>query len=261
VITYIVPDGFQVPSVGQDAISIPPEGDEANAANLTTARTVETELKPAEGCDEGDDCARARRRDKEATKSALLEAAVETFAARGFDGATTKEVAARAGVNEGLIQRYFAHGEVGGKAGLLQAIVGGVCGERLTACRMAPSADCPETEITQFLKHEVEQAQTNRDLLRVMLSRALVDPELARTMKQHYSQSRIPLLVERLRPYQADGRLDPAVDLQTLAETIAVFAFGLGFMQQLVFAEDQAHLDILVASTAETIMRGAAAPA
>ncbi|HVY98244.1 MAG TPA: TetR/AcrR family transcriptional regulator [Dongiaceae bacterium] len=220
---------------------------------------MELEPKQADGCDEGDECARARRRDKEATKCALIEAAVATFAARGFDGATTKEVAARAGVNEGLIQRYFAHGNMGGKAGLLQAILGGLCGERLTACRMKPAADGPTAEITQFLQHEIEQAQSNRDLLRVMLSRALVDPDLAQSMKQHYSQSRIPFLIERLRPFQADGRLDPAVDLQALAETIAVFAYGLGFMQQLVFAEDRTRLDALVASTAETIMRGASA--
>jgi AcrR family transcriptional regulator len=220
---------------------------------------MDTELKPAESCDDGDECARAKRRDKEATKSALLEAAVETFAARGFDGATTKEVAARAGVNEGLIQRYFAHGEVGGKAGLLQAILGGLCGARLTACRMAPPADSPETEIAYFLKHEVEQAQSNRDLLRVMLSRALVDPALGQSMKQHYTETRIPFLIDRLRPHQADGRLDPAVDLRTLAETVSVFAYGLGFMQQLVFAEDKARLDTLVASTAATLIRGAAA--
>lgn len=220
---------------------------------------MDTELKPAEGCDEGDDCARAKRRDKEATKSALLEAAVETFAARGFDGATTKEVAARAGVNEGLIQRYFAHGDVGGKAGLLQAILGGLCGARLTACRMAPAADSPETEIAYFLKHEVEQAQSNRDLLRVMLSRALVDPALGQSMKQHYAATRIPFLIDRLRPHQAEGRLDRAVDLKTLAETVSVFAYGIGFMQQLVFAEDKAHLDALVASTAATLVRGAAA--
>jgi AcrR family transcriptional regulator len=220
---------------------------------------MELEPKQADGCDEGDECARARRRDKEATKCALIEAAVATFAARGFDGATTKEVAARAGVNEGLIQRYFAHGNMGGKAGLLQAILGGLCGERLTACRTKPAADGPTVEITQFLQHEIEQAQSNRDLLRVMLSRALVDPDLAQSMKQHYSQSRIPFLIERLRPFQADGRLDPAVDLQALAETIAVFAYGLGFMQQLVFAEDRTRLDALVASTAETIMRGASA--
>jgi len=210
------------------------------------------------GADEGD-CSQAKRRDKEATKGALLEAAVAVFAERGYDGATTKEVAARAGVNEGLIQRYFAHGDVGGKAGLLDAIVGGLCGQRLTACRMAPAADSPETEIALFLKHEVEQAQSNRDLLRVMLSRALLDPTLARTMKQHYNDSRIPFLIARLAPHQEAGRLDAKIDLAALAETIAVFAFGLGFMQQLVFAEDKDRLETLAASTAATIIRGASA--
>lgn len=218
---------------------------------------MDLEPKHGEGCDEGDECARARRRDKEATKGALLEAAVQVFAERGFDGATTKEVAARAGVNEGLIQRYFAGEGIGGKAGLLHAILGGLCGARLTNCRAAPPAGCLKTELTTFLEHEVEQAKSNRDLLRVMLSRALVDPAMARSMKQHYQDSRIPFLIERLRPYQGNGQIDAGVDLATLAETVAVFAFGLGFMQQLVFAEDPARLQALLASTAETIMRGA----
>src|SRR3546814_6908183 len=53
-----------------------------------------------------------RRRDKAATKQALLAAAGEVFAERGYDAATTREVAQQAGVNEKLIQRYF-----GGKEG------------------------------------------------------------------------------------------------------------------------------------------------
>src|SRR5688500_8618980 len=128
----------------------------------------------------GEPCLIARRRDKEATKKALLGAAVAVFASRGFDGATTKEVATRAGVNEGLIQRYF-----GGKAGLLQAIVGNMCGERLTACRLAPPSDDLRTEIATVLRHEIMQAQENRDFMRVLLSRALVDAELAATLKAH----------------------------------------------------------------------------
>jgi AcrR family transcriptional regulator len=194
---------------------------------------------------------KTRRHDKAATKRALLEAAVEVFAAHGFDGATTRDVAARAGVNEGLIQRYF-----GGKAGLLEAIVGGLCSEKATACRLAPSCGCLETEITLFLKHEVAQAGANRNFMRVLLSRAIVDPDLARMMKQHYKTSRLPVLVERLRVFQAEGKLDAATDLEKLAATMAAFAFGLAFMQQVVFAEDSDYLDAILASTAQTIVRG-----
>lgn len=212
----------------------------------------------AAGCPKdaaGDPCAVARRRDKEATKKALLAAAVEVFAQRGFDGATTKEVATRAGVNEGLIQRYF-----GGKAGLLQAIVGNMCGERLTACRMAPPSHNLKTEIATVLRHEIMQANANRDFLRVFIARALVDPDLAATLKAHYKDNRMPQLVKRLKHFQADGTLDPAVDLETLAATITTFAFGLGFMQQVVLSEDPIYLEGIIDSIAETVVKGTATP-
>jgi AcrR family transcriptional regulator len=195
-------------------------------------------------------CAVARRRDKEATKKTLLAAAVEVFAQRGFDGATTREVATRAGVNEGLIQRYF-----GGKAGLLQAIVGNMCGERLTACRAAPPSASLKAEIATVLRHEIMQADANRDFLRVFISRALVDPDLAASLKAHYKDSRMPHLVERLRHFQKDGSLDPAVDLETLAATITTFAFGLGFMQQVVLSEDPKYLDGMIDQIAATMVK------
>jgi len=203
------------------------------------------------GCSEP--CLVARRRDKEATKKALIAAAVAVFAERGFDGATTKEVAARAGVNEGLIQRYF-----GGKAGLLQAIVGNMCGERLTACKAAPPSESLKAEIATVLRHEILQADANRDFLRVFISRALVDPALAASLKAHYKESRMPHLVHRLEHFKADGTLDPAVDLEQLAATITTFAFGLGFMQQVVLSEDPKYLDGMIDGIAETVVKGTA---
>jgi AcrR family transcriptional regulator len=208
------------------------------------------------GCNEP--CLVARRRDKAATKQALIAAAVAVFAERGYDGATTREVAARAGVNEGLIQRYFAEGSVGGKAGLLQAIVGNMCGERLTACKAAPPSDSLKAEIATVLRHEILQADANRDFLRVFISRALVDPALAASLKAHYRESRMPHLVHRLEHFRRDGTLDPAVDLDQLAAIITTFAFGLGFMQQVVLSEDPKYLEGMIDGIAETLVRGTA---
>ena len=210
---------------------------------------------------DGDDCTVARRRDKEATKKALSAAAVAVFAERGFDGATTKEVAARAGVNEGLIQRYFAVGNVGGKAGLLQAIVGNMCGERLTACKAAPPSESLKAEIATVLRHEILQADANRDFLRVFISRALVDADLAASLKAHYKESRMPQLVHRLEHFRKDGSLDPAVDLDQLAAMITTFALGLGFMQQVVLSEDPKVLDAMIDTIADTVVKGTAAKA
>jgi TetR/AcrR family transcriptional regulator len=58
------------------------------------------------------------RRDPEATRRALLEAAAALFAERGYDGVATEEVAARAGVNKALISYHFR-----GKRGLYVAVL------------------------------------------------------------------------------------------------------------------------------------------
>lgn len=48
-----------------------------------------------------------RKRDAAATRAAILTAAQGLFAARGYERATVREIAARAGVNQALLFRYF----------------------------------------------------------------------------------------------------------------------------------------------------------
>jgi TetR/AcrR family transcriptional regulator len=50
------------------------------------------------------ECGRIRRRNR----ALILEAAEEVFAAKGFDGATTAEIAARAGLPKANLHYYFA---------------------------------------------------------------------------------------------------------------------------------------------------------
>ncbi|MFG3521927.1 TetR/AcrR family transcriptional regulator [Nocardia nova] len=58
-----------------------------------------------------------RRRDAERSRQALLDAGLDEFSAKGFDGARVQDIAARAGVNKQLITYYF-----GGKEGLYREI-------------------------------------------------------------------------------------------------------------------------------------------
>jgi AcrR family transcriptional regulator len=48
-----------------------------------------------------------RRRDADATKRALLDAAASLFSERGYERATVRAIAARAEVNQALLFRYF----------------------------------------------------------------------------------------------------------------------------------------------------------
>jgi len=61
-----------------------------------------------------------RRRDAAATREALLGAARELFATRGFERTTVRDIAAAAGVNQALLFRYF-----GSKEELLGAVLAG----------------------------------------------------------------------------------------------------------------------------------------
>ncbi|WP_328617552.1 TetR/AcrR family transcriptional regulator [Amycolatopsis sp. NBC_00355] len=54
---------------------------------------------------------RARRRDAAATREALLMAARTLLSEHGVEGTSTRDVAARAGVNQALVYRYFGSKE------------------------------------------------------------------------------------------------------------------------------------------------------
>lgn len=48
-----------------------------------------------------------RDRRKEATRAAILQAALQIFSEHGFNGASTRDIAARAGVNHALIKYHY----------------------------------------------------------------------------------------------------------------------------------------------------------
>jgi len=50
---------------------------------------------------------RTRSEQREATRERIVEAALEAFAAKGFHGASTRDIAERAGTNQGLITYHF----------------------------------------------------------------------------------------------------------------------------------------------------------
>jgi len=54
---------------------------------------------------------RRRRRDPEGNRAAIIEAARQAFAERGYARTTLREIAGRAGVTHGLITRHFASKE------------------------------------------------------------------------------------------------------------------------------------------------------
>lgn len=69
----------------------------------------------------------------EDTRRRILEAALDIFATEGYEGASTRQLAERAGVNLPAIQYYF-----GSKEGLYRAVIGDIVDQ--TKTHMAPLA-------------------------------------------------------------------------------------------------------------------------
>ncbi|QRP48055.1 TetR/AcrR family transcriptional regulator [Amycolatopsis sp. FDAARGOS 1241] len=93
----------------------------------------------------------ARRRDAAATKVALLDAAEELFAERGFDRTTVRDIASRAGANQALLFRYF-----GSKEALFEAVMarGGFAQLEATP---------PERLFGETLRNLLEDSSERRD--------------------------------------------------------------------------------------------------
>ena len=90
-----------------------------------------------------------RKRDVDATKSVILAAAKRAFTAKGFDAAGVRDIAADAGVNIALINRYF-----GSKEGLfMEAVVPEIHfddlihGDRSTFGQRAAEYFCNKTHV------------------------------------------------------------------------------------------------------------------
>ncbi len=183
---------------------------------------------------------------------ALIEAGTAVFAEKGYDAATTREVAERAVCSEGLIHRYF-----GGKRGLLLAILQqkGATISELMRAEIAESDDL-RTELHDIMRHALTFMWEQRDFMRVSSTRAIIDPEVARVISTSINDGRVALVRERLARHQAAGRIRNAVDIQAIAESIAGIGFESGFFWQVVFAKGHDAVHQMVQEFVEIVARG-----
>jgi AcrR family transcriptional regulator len=193
---------------------------------------------------------RGKVRDREERKRALLSAANKLFASRGYDATTTREIAACAGCAEGLIHRYF-----NGKAGLLLDLIRSrVSQEVVDLGDKLPLADTIEEEILQIVKWEVDHLWADRDFLRVIIPRALVDPALGPVVSKIGPAERAKAIAKRLRRYP-ESRTLPDQELEVLADFLGIMGFMFGFQRPVVLGHDCARARQAAVSIARLLTR------
>jgi AcrR family transcriptional regulator len=192
------------------------------------------------------------KRDKEFRRLCLIDAATAVFAERGYDCATTREIAERAGCAEGLIHRYFS-----GKRGLLLAILearGGQVQQDFVAA--LPDRSTVEEEIKQILLWHLENMWERRDFMRVAVSQATIDSEVGRTINEGAHNERVRLTKEKLRRHQREGRIRLGVDLEAIAQALTGLGFALGFSFQVSLGQDRRLARRIAIEAAAEISRG-----
>ncbi len=193
-----------------------------------------------------------RKRDKEASKKALVEAAIKVFSEMGYDAATTREIAKRAKISEALIQRYFD-----GKSGLLLEVirVWMIENEKNRISSM-PLADNLRAELEQLVRFSDRHNTEQRDVIRVSISRAIVDRNLASQIGKVVLEKDVPAVEARLMHFKKLGQIKESVNLKEIAHAILSSTFVLGFIGADVFGFDKEHMNSVAATVAELIAKG-----
>ncbi|WP_353827860.1 TetR family transcriptional regulator [Agromyces sp. SYSU T0242] len=155
-----------------------------------------------------------RRPGRSTTRDELVEAARHEFAERGVDGATTRRIAARAGVDPGMIRHHF-----GSKAGLWQAVLELPFDPfRLTApVRQAPPEEVARVLLSTLLGHWEGPLGAG---FRAMLRSAVQDPGYADGVRRFLLARAIMPVVRRVAPESREGGADP----ERLAERASLAA-------------------------------------
>ena len=184
-----------------------------------------------------------RPRNREATEAALIAAATEVFAERGFDAATTKGIAQRAGYSEGLIQAYFQ-----GKEGLLLAVIQseGAAPDEVAAFCARPLRATIEEDARETMRFSIAILARRSAGLRIVFARGLRDPAFMGEFARIIVRSAIvDGLERRFVDYRAQGKTREDLDPRVAAELLMSLGFDLGFVRKELFPVSPTEAELL----------------
>jgi AcrR family transcriptional regulator len=135
----------------------------------------------------------------------LLEAALRVFEEVGSRGATTRRIAAEAGVNEVTLFRLF-----GSKAALLATALHASMG-RTPGGHLPAEPEDPAAELVAWVTERMRGLRERRDVIRTCMAEMQQAPEMAGPVTEGPAHTARELSAYLLR-LQAVGLADPAVN-------------------------------------------------
>jgi len=179
------------------------------------------------------------------TKRRLIDAALDVFAERGFEGATTAQIAARAGFAEKTLFANF-----GSKERLYQAtlepaaILATMLPEAIRT--LAPVFENPPEDLRALLRalleNRVRFATSHRRQLKLLAQHLVMRPEGIVALTSAFEERVAPVVLPLLRTLVAKGAVRPDVPPLTMIRILVTSLVGY-VLTRTVFRPDLAWDD------------------
>jgi AcrR family transcriptional regulator len=172
----------------------------------------------------------------------IVEAAIEIFSARGFNGTATKDIAKRAGVAEGTIFRYYPTKKdllIGAVAPLMLRALTPVLKRSIEHVLSAEYASFEEF-IRVFARDRLEFARAHPTLLKLLVQEMPFHPELREAFQRIVFAELFPVAVAAIQRFQARGDV---ADLAPITVLRLVGSEIIGFVVARIFVAPDATWD------------------
>ncbi len=192
----------------------------------------------------------SRQNDRNLSECKLLDAAQTVFMKLGFDASTTRMIAAQAGVNLALINKYF-----GNKEGLLLSLI-----ERRKHQMMTCSLGYDEqpdfvSEVRAFYDYLLNNhCALGGVMMKIVISKSLTDESFNAQVQERLAIENRPLL-ERFGKFQKAGMIRADVDVHQIEEQIRSYFQAQVFFGGILFGDCQEKILKRFHIFAETLER------
>jgi len=155
------------------------------------------------------------------TRSRILAAATQRFAETGFAGASTRSVAAEAGVNVATLAYHF-----GGKDGLYEAVLNQLYERLLAFALPEPMPTPPRQRLRQVVMHLYRFARAHRDEVRLLLRHVVGHGSLPQDVRDHWNPELLRRATEIMLKLDLPTGRDLRLQLLSLNHLIARYAIS-----------------------------------
>ena len=174
----------------------------------------------------------ARRKYASAQREHILDAAATVFTKRGFERATTKLIAAEAGLSEGALYHHFK-GKRDLLVGVLQRVIGGAQAEG-----GGGGAAGMHERYRRAINNRVRHAHPQMTTFFAVLSAVLADHELADHVRTELLEPGIERAERSLRASITGGAMR-AIDVPAAARLVYAMFMGIELLAQMGDAESR----------------------